>query len=127
MKIKGSQGNPRREWVKTIHPYTIMISPEAEIHGNHNEALNTAIRRKCSAYRRRQNLYAKKVEGLNRAITVQRLIPNWVIPFLFKFTTDCCRGLRGFGAPGLRGFGASGLRGKQDLAKVLFQLFTGYL
>ncbi len=32
------------------------------------------IRRKCSAYRRRQNLYAKKVQGLNRAITVQRLI-----------------------------------------------------
>jgi len=45
-----------------------------------NVALNTAIRRKCSAYRRRQNLYAKKLEGLNRSITVQRLIHNWVRP-----------------------------------------------
>ncbi len=41
---------------------------------NHNEAHNSAIRRKCSAYRRRQNLYARKVQGLNRAITIQRLI-----------------------------------------------------
>ncbi len=79
MKIKGSQGKPRIKWVKFESPYTF-ISPKDEVHANHNEALNTAIRRKCSAYRRRQNLYAKKVQGLNRAITVQRLIHNWVQP-----------------------------------------------
>lgn len=79
MNIKGSQGNKRKKWVKIEHPYTF-ISPKKEVHGLHNEALNTAIRRKCSAYRRKQNLYAKKVEGLNRAITVQRLIHNWVEP-----------------------------------------------
>ena len=73
MKIKGSQGKPRRKWVKIEHPYT-SISSKQEVHANHNEANNSAIRRKCSAYRRRQNLYAKKVQGLNRAITVQRLI-----------------------------------------------------
>ena len=79
MKIKGSQGNPRRKWVKIEHPLT-SISSKHEVHANHNEAHNSAIRRKCSAYRRRQNLYAKKVQGLNRAITVQRLIHNWVRP-----------------------------------------------
>ena len=79
MKIKGSQGNSRKKWVKIEHPYT-SISSKHEVHANHNEAHNSAIRRKCSAYRRRQNLYSKKVEGLNRAITVQRLIHNWVRP-----------------------------------------------
>lgn len=79
MKIKGSQGKPRIKWLKVEHPYT-SISSKQEVHANHNEAHNSAIRRKCSAYRRRQNLYAKKVQGLNRAITIQRLIHNWVQP-----------------------------------------------
>ncbi len=79
MKGKGSQGKPRRKWVKIEHPYTA-ISPDNEVHANHNEALNSSIRRRCSAYRRRQNLYSKKVQGLNRAITIQRLIHNWVKP-----------------------------------------------
>ncbi len=61
------------KWEKIEHPYT-SISPKSEVHANHNEAHNSAIRRKCSAYRRRQNLYARKVQGLNRAITIQRLI-----------------------------------------------------
>jgi hypothetical protein len=30
------------------------------VHANHNEALNSSIRRRCSAYRRRQNHYAKQ-------------------------------------------------------------------
>lgn len=79
IKIKGSQGHPRREWVNPEHPFTA-ISSESDVHANHNEALNSAIRRKCSAYRRRQNTYAKNVAGLKRAITVQRLIHNWVRP-----------------------------------------------
>ena len=79
IKIKGSQGKPRIEWVKQEHPYTA-ISPKSEVHANHNEALNSALRRKASAYRRRQNHYAKKVEGLQRALNVQRLIHNWCRP-----------------------------------------------
>ena len=79
IKIKGSQGNPRREWVNPEHPFTA-ISSESDVHANHNEALNSSIRRKCSAYRRRQNTYAKNVAGLKRAITVQRLIHNWIQP-----------------------------------------------
>lgn len=79
MKIKGSQGKRRVEWVKVEHPFTA-ISSASEVHANHNEAQNAALRRRCSAYRRRQNLYAKKRSGLQRALDVQRLIHNWVRP-----------------------------------------------
>ncbi len=40
----------------------------------------SAIRRRCSAYRRWQNHYAKTVAELQRAITGQRLIHNWIRP-----------------------------------------------
>jgi hypothetical protein len=79
IKIKGSQGNRRVEWLKPEHPYTA-ISDKSDVHANHNEANNSALRRRCSAYRRRQNLYAKNTEGLQRVVTVQRLIHNWVRP-----------------------------------------------
>lgn len=79
MKIKGSQGHKRVEWVKVEHPFTAM-SPESEVHANHNEAQNSALRRRASAYRRRQNLYAKRVAALQRVLDVQRLVQNWVRP-----------------------------------------------
>ena len=79
MKVKGSQGRARREWVKVEPPWTA-ISPEAEVHANHCEAHNASLRRRCIAFRRRQNLYAKTVTGLERAVTVQRLIHNWIRP-----------------------------------------------
>lgn len=76
-KVKGSQGRPRRVWCKAEHPYTV-ISDAEEVHANHLEAFNASLRRRCSAYRRRQNLYAKKVCGLRRSVTVLRLVHNWV-------------------------------------------------
>lgn len=79
MKIKGSQGNRRVEWVKVEHPFTA-ISPKHEVHANHNEAQNATLRRRCSAYRRRANLYAKKRLGLQRVLDLQRLVHNWVRP-----------------------------------------------
>lgn len=79
MKIKGSQGQRRVAWVQAEHPFTA-ISAVSEVHANHNEAQNSALRRRASAYRRRQNLYAKRVQGLQRALNVQRLIHNWVRP-----------------------------------------------
>jgi len=78
-KIKGSQGNPRVERIKAEHPFTA-ISAASDVHANHNEALNSSIRRRCSAYRRQANHYAKTVDGLQHAITLQRLIHNWVRP-----------------------------------------------
>ena len=62
IKIKSSQGNRRVEWLKVEHPFTA-ISPAPDVHANHNEALNSCIRRRCSAYRRKQNHYAKTVAG----------------------------------------------------------------
>lgn len=79
MKIKGSQGKRRVEWVKSEHPFTA-ISAASEVHANHNEAQNAALRRRASAYRRQQNLYAKKRAALQRVLDVQRLIHNWVRP-----------------------------------------------
>lgn len=79
VKIKGSQGRPRRAWLYPDHPFTA-TSEATAVHANHCEALNSAIRRHCSAYRRRQNHYAKTRAGLQRAITVQQLIHNWVRP-----------------------------------------------
>jgi hypothetical protein len=88
MKIKGSQGQKRVVWYKYEHPWTA-ISPKSEVHANHNEAQNSALRRRVSAYRRRQNLYAKCVEGLQRVLDLQRLVHNWVRPHwgLAKNTT----------------------------------------
>lgn len=55
MKIKSSQGRVRREWLKVEQSGTA-ISTESGVHANHCEAQNAAIRRRCSAFRRRQNL-----------------------------------------------------------------------
>ena len=68
MKIKSSQGHKRVEWIKAEHPFTA-ISLAYEVHANHNKAQKTALRRRASAYRRRQNLYAKRVEGRTYALT----------------------------------------------------------
>ena len=72
MKIKGSQGKPRVEWVFRAHPFTAMSSPP-KVHANHLEAFNSALRRRATAYRRRQNHYAKRPEGLQRALNVQKV------------------------------------------------------
>ena len=79
MKIKGAQGKRRVKWLNQEHPFTAM-SPKSEVHANHVEAFNSALRRRATAYRRRQNHYAKQVKGLQRALNVQRLIHNWVRP-----------------------------------------------
>lgn len=92
IKIKGSQGRPRRQWLYVDHPFTA-VSAATEVHANHCEALNSAIRRHCSAYRRRQSHYAKTRSGLQRAITVQQLIHNWMRPHvsLGKTTTPAMK------------------------------------
>jgi hypothetical protein len=66
-KVKRSQGRRRIVRRHPEHPYTA-ISPKADVHANHAEAHNSSIRRRCSAFRRRQNHYAKKPSGLQRAI-----------------------------------------------------------
>ena len=63
-----------------FYTYPDYIPDKSDVHANHNEAQNAALRRPASAYRRRQNLYAKRVEGLQRTLDVQQLIHNWVRP-----------------------------------------------
>ncbi len=75
MKIKGSQGRKRVEWVKVEHPFTA-LSPASDVHANHNEAHNSALRRLRSAYRRRQNLYAKRQEAKQACFGCER---DWCI------------------------------------------------
>jgi hypothetical protein len=48
MNINGSQGRPRFEWVKAEHPLTA-ISDQSDVHANHNEAQNAALRRRATA------------------------------------------------------------------------------
>jgi hypothetical protein len=79
MKVKGSQGKPHIEWLKQEHPCTA-ISPKSDVHANHNEAQNSSLRRRASEYRRKQNLDAKAVVGLQRVLNMQRMIHNWVRP-----------------------------------------------
>jgi hypothetical protein len=79
IKVKGSQGKPHVEWLRQEHPFTA-ISPKSEVHANHNEAHHSSVRRRASADHRRQNHYAKVLEGLQRALNVQRLIHNWIRP-----------------------------------------------
>jgi hypothetical protein len=57
IKVKGSQGHARIEWLRPVHPFTA-ISPTPEVYANHVEAFNSALRRRATAYRRRQNHYA---------------------------------------------------------------------
>jgi hypothetical protein len=77
LKIKESQGNPRREWLKRNHPFTA-VSPICEVHVNHLEALNSGLRRRATADCRRKKHDAKGVAGLQTALNVQRLLHNWV-------------------------------------------------
>ena len=86
IKIKGCQGRKCVKWLKPEHPYTARRS-KTQVGANHNEALNSSIRRRCSAYRQgrrcrnrfrhlsrpwRTNTYAKKLQGLQRATDVLR-------------------------------------------------------
>jgi len=49
-----------------------------DIHANHIEAQNAALRRRNSAFRRRTNTYAKTLKGLQRTLDVHQLIHNFV-------------------------------------------------
>ena len=67
VKNKGSQAHkrgpklPKYQQPKNEHPENINDIEDKEIHANHTEAFNASLRRKCAAYRRRCNTYAKKV------------------------------------------------------------------
>lgn len=84
VKNKGDQKHkrgPKRDKYQAPvkeHPDTKQGVSDSDIHANHVEANNAAMRRRNSAYRRRTNTYAKTVSGLQRTLDAQLLIHNFV-------------------------------------------------
>jgi transposase-like protein len=83
LKNKGSRnrsGRPRPKYQAPVaeHPETDVELENHQIHANHVEGFNAALRRRNSAFRRRTNMYAKSREHLQRTLDVQWLIHNFV-------------------------------------------------
>ena len=84
VKNKGSQAHkkgrkkPKYQTTCPLHPETSNNISDKETHANHVEANNSAMRRKCSAYRRKTNTYAKSKLGLQRVLNVYWVLHNYV-------------------------------------------------
>ncbi|WLE97885.1 MAG: IS1 family transposase [Candidatus Electrothrix communis] len=84
VKNKGSQkkkpGRKRKKYQapQSEHPDTTQNIENPDIHANHVEGFNAALRRMCSAFRRKTNTYAKKVERLQERLNVIWIIHNFV-------------------------------------------------
>jgi hypothetical protein len=66
------------------HPQTVQNVSEEEIHANHVEAFNSALRRQLACFRRKANTYAKLKDALQRRLDVHWLLHNFIRP---HFTT----------------------------------------
>jgi hypothetical protein len=79
LKNKGSQRHkrgpkrPKYQAPYPEHPHTAQPIDTKDIHANHLEAFNTSLRRRCAAYRRRTNTYAKNTTRLQ-----ERLDGYWI-------------------------------------------------
>nr|WP_319392605.1 IS1 family transposase [uncultured Desulfobacter sp.] len=86
VKNKGDQKHqkgrkrPKYQAPQREHLDTAQNLKEFEIHANHLEAQNAAIRRKNSTFRRKTNTYAKTIKGLQRTLDVHQIIHNYVRP-----------------------------------------------
>jgi hypothetical protein len=84
LKNKGSQRHKRGPKRPTYqapypeHPQTAQSLETKEIHANHLEAFNTSLRRRCAAYRRRTNMYAKTTGRLQERLDVYWIVHNFV-------------------------------------------------
>jgi transposase-like protein len=84
LKNKGSQSSkpgrkrPKYQAPHREHPNTAQTLDSSDIHANHLEAYNAALRRRNSAFRRRTNTYAKLKTALQRTLDVHQIIHNFV-------------------------------------------------
>ena len=84
IKNKGSQAHkkgpkrPKYQAPQSEHPQTVQDINDNDIHANHCEAFNSALRRRNSAFRRRTNTYAKNENGLQRTLDVLWVIHNFI-------------------------------------------------
>ena len=84
IKNKGSQSRqPGRKrpiyqapW--SAHPETTIVVADDEIHANHLEAFNRALRRRLACFRRRTNTYAKVQPALQTRLDVYWIWHNFV-------------------------------------------------
>lgn len=92
VKNKGSQKHkrgpkrPKYQATQNEHPDTSQDINNADIHANHQEGQNAAIRRRNSAFRRRANTYAKTIKGLQRTLDLHAIVHNFVRK---HWTTGC--------------------------------------
>lgn len=84
VKNKGSQAHkrgrkrPKYQAPCPEHPDTVQDIKESDIHANHCESLNSALRRRNSTFRRKTNTYAKSEKGLQRTLDVYWVVHNFV-------------------------------------------------
>ena len=84
IKNKGSQRHkrgpkrPKYQAPYREHPDTAPPVATKDIHANHLEAFNTSLRRRCAAYRRRTNTYAKDQTRLQERLDVYWIVHNFV-------------------------------------------------
>src|SRR5262245_45031817 len=84
LKNKGSQRHkrgpkrPKYQAPYPEHPDTAQPVATTDIHANHLEAFHTSLRRRCAAYRRRTNMYAKKTGRLQERLDVYWIVHNFV-------------------------------------------------
>ena len=84
LKNKGAQRHkrgpkrPKYQAPYPEHPDTAQLLATTDIHANHLEAFNTSLRRRCAAYRRRTNMYAKKTGRLQERLDVYWIVHNFV-------------------------------------------------
>ncbi len=84
IKNKGSQAHKtgrkrpkyQRPWAE--HPETTQTIEETDIHANHAEAFWSALRRKCTPFRRKTNMYAKSGPGSQRLLHVYWVVHNFI-------------------------------------------------
>ena len=84
IKNKGSQAHkkgpkrPKYQAPHLEHPQTVQDINNTDIHANHCEAFNSALRRRNSAFRRRTNTYSKNESGLQRTLDVLWVVHNFI-------------------------------------------------
>jgi len=84
LKNKGSQRHkrgrkrPKYQAPYPEHPDTAQPIATTEIPANHLEAFHTSLRRRCAAYRRRTNMYAKNTGRLQERLDVYWIVHNFV-------------------------------------------------
>jgi transposase-like protein len=84
IKNKGSQAHkkgrkrPKYQSPWAEHSETTHTLEETDIHANHAEAFWSALRRKCTTFRRKTNMYAKSTPGSQRLLHVYWVVHNFI-------------------------------------------------